>query len=144
MSNTEVHPHLERLYLAAMERQLIKERAPGALARLFNQSPQTVTNWRTRGLSARALLDVQQAAGINATWIETGVGSPSLSTPYSTTGATTELRAREPDTLPSERRRRIDAVLELAETLDDYGLVALLEKAKDLARDYPARKQQAS
>lgn len=37
----------------------------------------------------------------------------------------------------SAREERIAAVNSLLARIDDYGLVAMLEKAKDVARDYP-------
>lgn len=48
--------------------------------------------------------------------------------------------AREPTPLPvkSAREQRIDEIVTLLRSTDDYGVVAMLEKAKDVARDYPA------
>jgi len=48
--------------------------------------------------------------------------------------------------MPATRKALAKAAMVVAPVheLDDFGLVALVEKAKDLAKDYPKRKQQAS
>lgn len=52
--------------------------------------------------------------------------------------------AREPITPQwrTVRSERIEAINALLAQTDDYGLVAMLEKAKDVARDYPLAKSQ--
>ncbi|MGB4064224.1 MAG: hypothetical protein WBK19_10405 [Azonexus sp.] len=42
------------------------------------------------------------------------------------------------------RESRIDSIIFLLNETDDFGLVAMLEKAKDVARDYPLAKQTQS
>lgn len=40
------------------------------------------------------------------------------------------------------REERIEKINDLMTQMDDFGIVAMLEKAKDVARDYPAQVQQ--
>ncbi len=50
----------------------------------------------------------------------------------------------QPTRLPTRtmREQRIDAINACLAKTDDYGLVAMLEKAKDVARDYPLRQSE--
>lgn len=150
MTPKKPHPATERMFQAAREKRLlIGDDATSAMARLLNTSPQTVNNWRTRGPSKQARLDFQQRYGVSATWIESGDGDP-----FITPAGHIQAPPRNPMTaeappveyLPQNttRQQRIRQILELAHDLDDFGIVALLEKAKDLQRDYPLRKPHAS
>jgi len=60
-----------------------------------------------------------------------------------TTRITTQLIAAELLPLPikSEREKMVERINDLLPTLSDFGLVAVLEKAKDAARDYPVAKE---
>ena len=53
---------------------LKKAEGPSDVARLLNESPQTVNNWLTRGVSKEGLLLAQRLIGVNATWVESGEG----------------------------------------------------------------------
>lgn len=55
----------------------------------------------------------------------------------------TRIVAAEPTPLPvkNERERLVDRINSLLPELSEYGLVAVLEKAKEAAIDYPAAKQ---
>lgn len=65
----------ERLLRAA------KELKPGVianksdLAKYLNESPQSITNWQSRGIPKSKLLTVARAFGISAEWLESGAGN---------------------------------------------------------------------
>lgn len=44
------------------------------LARYIGESPQTIKNWESRGVSRAGMLKAQQVIGCSATWLETGQG----------------------------------------------------------------------
>jgi hypothetical protein len=68
-----MHPQMTRLYKIALESHGI--RGPAALARALNATPQTVTNWETRGISRQGLLVAQSKLKVAAEWLEHGVGA---------------------------------------------------------------------
>lgn len=63
---------MKRLYAAA--RELRNVEGQSAVARLLGESPQTVRNWETRGISKKGLLVSQRVIGCSANWLETGAG----------------------------------------------------------------------
>ncbi len=74
-----MHEQMKRLYKAAIELRSIKGQS--ALARELNESPQTVKNWESRGISKKGILKAQTTIGCAANWLENGVGSMQ-STPH--------------------------------------------------------------
>lgn len=72
MTMRPMHATMDRLYLAA---RIIKGiEGPAELGRLLNQSPQTITNWQSRGMSKSGMIASQAALGVSVTWLETGKG----------------------------------------------------------------------
>ncbi len=67
-----MNKQMERLYEAAKTLKGITGKS--ALARTINESPQTVKNWETRGVSKPGLLKAQKSIGCSAEWVETGEG----------------------------------------------------------------------
>lgn len=67
-----MHQSTERLYQAA--KQIRDITGQSAVARLLNESPQTVKNWETRGVSKSGALTAEAALGVRATWILAGEG----------------------------------------------------------------------
>jgi phage repressor protein C with HTH and peptisase S24 domain len=63
----------KRLYEAAQE--LLGISGQSELARALGESPQTVKNWETRGLSKNGLLTAQRVIGCSADWLEFGRGN---------------------------------------------------------------------
>ena len=64
-----------RLYEAAkVAGKLTGETDQAEMARLLNESPQTIHNWEVRGLSKQGALSAQSLLGINATWLNSGTG----------------------------------------------------------------------
>lgn len=64
-----------RLYEAAkIAGKLTGETDQAELARLLNESPQTIHNWEIRGLSKQGALSAQSVLGVNATWLNNGTG----------------------------------------------------------------------
>lgn len=46
------------------------------LGRRMDQSPQTITNWKTRGVSERGAIAAERIFGCPAAWVLTGAGAP--------------------------------------------------------------------
>lgn len=143
MGTRQIHPAMARMFAAARRRGLLGKDEAMGMARLLNASPQAVNNWCTRGPSKQARLDLQRSTGISATWIETGEGPETIASSAIAPPALPPHKVQELRTTP-ERKRRLEQLMSLAEQLDDFGLVALIEKGKDLVRDYPSRKYRAS
>lgn len=68
-----MHPSTERLYQAA--KQLRDISGQSAVARLLNESPQTVKNWETRGVSRSGALAAESILEVRAAWILSGEGA---------------------------------------------------------------------
>lgn len=67
-----MHEQMIRLYQAAKELRGID--TPSDLAKLLNQSPQTINNWEKRGISRDGLLDAPGIIGCRAEWLRKGAG----------------------------------------------------------------------
>lgn len=68
-----MHPVTERLYEAAKK---IKDvHGQSAVARLLNESPQTVKNWEVRGVSKAGVLKAEEVLNVRTSWLLTGEGS---------------------------------------------------------------------
>lgn len=63
---------MTRLYEASQRLKGLGTQAE--VARLLNQSSQTVKNWESRGISKGGMLIAQERIGCSATWLETGKG----------------------------------------------------------------------
>lgn len=70
-----MHPATERLYQAA--KTLSDVTGQSAVARVLNESPQTVKNWESRGVSRAGALKAEEILGVRAAWLLTGEGSMS-------------------------------------------------------------------
>lgn len=67
-----MHTSTDRLYQAA--KQLRDVSGQSAVARLLNESPQTVKNWETRGVSRSGAMTAEAVIGVRAAWLLTGEG----------------------------------------------------------------------
>lgn len=67
-----MHPSMERLYSAAEE--LGKVTGQSNVARKLIESPQTVKNWETRGISDAGAIKAEGILGCRAHWLTTGEG----------------------------------------------------------------------
>lgn len=67
-----MHATMERLYKAAKE--LAKVTGKTNLALYLGQTPQTLNNWESRGISSAGLLSSAKKIGCNAAWLESGSG----------------------------------------------------------------------
>lgn len=74
-----MHDSTDRLYQAA--RQLRNVSGQSAVARLLNESPQTVKNWETRGVSRSGAMKAEEVLGVRANWLVTGDGEMTAGTP---------------------------------------------------------------
>lgn len=70
-----MHPATERLYEAA--RTLRDITGQSAVARALNESPQTVKNWESRGVSRSGAMKAEEILGVRAAWLLTGEGAMS-------------------------------------------------------------------
>lgn len=73
-----MHPTMTRLY-EAVER-LTGIKGQSAVARELNESPQTLRNWETRGVSSQGQIKAQELFGINPNWLKSGEGYPDQAT----------------------------------------------------------------
>lgn len=67
-----MHNSVDRLYQAAKKLRDISGQS--AVARLLNESPQTVKNWETRGISRSGAMKAEDVLGVRANWLITGEG----------------------------------------------------------------------
>lgn len=67
-----MHDTMKRLYSVVNEKYKIDN--PSGLARLLNQSPQTIGNWEDRGISRKGMIEAAKMLGINIYWLESGIG----------------------------------------------------------------------
>lgn len=68
-----MHPTMARLYEAARKADPPVD-GQSAVAHALGESPQTVKNWETRGVSQRGMLSAQRKFAVNAEWLATGDG----------------------------------------------------------------------
>ena len=68
-----MHESVERLYKAVKQRRGVEGQS--AVARLLDESPQTVKNWESRGISKSGAMKAQHEIGCDANWLITGKGS---------------------------------------------------------------------
>lgn len=88
-----MHPVTQRLYEAAKALRDISGQS--AVAREMNESPQTVKNWESRGVSKAGLLKAEEVFGVRAAWLLNGEGSMS----GGDNAVTTEVVAAEGDSV---------------------------------------------
>jgi phage repressor protein C with HTH and peptisase S24 domain len=70
---------MQRLYRAAGD--LHGRETQSAVARLLNESPQTLNNWEARGMSKKGMLNAEEIIGCRAAWLSTGKGEMVAATP---------------------------------------------------------------
>lgn len=80
------------------------------LARRIGQSPQTVNNWETRGVSASGATKAQKLLGISSTWIMEG-----MEPRYVSTSPTPDPRSRQTE----RQQRMIVAGIRLLQHIED-------------------------
>jgi SOS-response transcriptional repressor LexA len=68
-----MHETTKRLYIAA--EKMAKITGQSALARLLNESPQTLKNWEARGVSKAGIIKAVEKIGCSTTWLSSGTGS---------------------------------------------------------------------
>lgn len=74
VKNQPMHPTYQRLAEALqIAREVDGPIAPGEIANLMGESAQTVTNWRSRGVSQAGIVKASTKFGIRAAFIEKGV-----------------------------------------------------------------------
>lgn len=63
---SDMHSSMARLYKIALDNQV---KGGSALARKLGETPQTIKNWETRGLSERGARRAQEVFGVAASWL---------------------------------------------------------------------------
>lgn len=71
MSKDKKNQPLDRLLSVAREKGVMSK---SALAKRLGETEQTITNWKTRGVSKRGLIQAEAEFGVSANWIMAGVG----------------------------------------------------------------------
>lgn len=66
------HESMRRLAEAA-NKKYPGETGSTAIARRLGEEPNTVTNWKTRGVSDRGAIAAEEAYGVSAVWILKGI-----------------------------------------------------------------------
>ncbi len=66
-----MHETAQRLYEAAKRLKNIEGQS--ALARFLDETPQTVKNWETRGVSKQGMIKAEQLIGCSVNWLKSGV-----------------------------------------------------------------------
>jgi hypothetical protein len=94
---TRMHKSAERLYQAVKEVRAVEGQS--AVARLLTESPQTVKNWESRGISADGAIKVERLIGCRAAWLIDGAGDMSFAEAPATQPADWRLPAVTPVTL---------------------------------------------
>jgi hypothetical protein len=69
----DIHESAQRLTDALSAFDPSAEVNPTYVARVLNESPQTVTNWRNRGVSEAGAINAQRLFGVSCTWILDGL-----------------------------------------------------------------------
>lgn len=77
--NQEWHVTFDRLVRAMKGRKDFD--GPSDLSRLLNVSPQTITNWASRGVSQKGMIKAQELFGLRADWIKTEIGDMYVNMP---------------------------------------------------------------
>lgn len=67
-----MHPTMKRLYQAA--REIKGKEGQSSVARLLDESPQTLNNWEARGMSRQGMMKAEEILGCRANWLATGRG----------------------------------------------------------------------
>lgn len=96
---------MDRLYLAA--RELKGALTPSEVARLLDESPQTLNNWEKRGISKNGLLKAQRVIGCRSEWLQDGNGlmcAPGIAVNTASVAGATGSVAVSPDYLDTEAR----------------------------------------
>ncbi|MFW1952189.1 S24 family peptidase [Acinetobacter beijerinckii] len=75
MSNKTVHPSMERVYQAT-------KLETADLVKLLNETPQTIYNWESRGISKPGAFKISKKFKIDLGWILSGEGSPQMQPIY--------------------------------------------------------------
>lgn len=77
----EIHESALRLYKAAKELKQVEGKS--SVAKLLNESPQTLNNWEgPRGISAQGAIKAQAEIGCDANWLLTGRGHMTAGWPF--------------------------------------------------------------
>jgi len=76
-----MHETFRRMLLAAQEATLSGDVTPKEVADLLGETQQTVTNWRSRGVSQQGIVKLNEKLGINPAFITSGKGKILLREP---------------------------------------------------------------
>lgn len=130
---------------------LLHQRAAGCSTTHFYEYPKKLASKSgvgfgtvQRAKNGDGNITVEKLAAIAEAFGKTVADLVAPSTAYSQAAGATQLRVEEPVQFKTPRDERITAITALLDRKDDFGVVALLEKAKEIAREYPRRKNQTA
>lgn len=125
---------MERLQTAATSAKVGK--GSTAIADWLNESPQTINNWKSRGVSMAGALKAQAKSGFNATWILYGTGEQLASAPATADDEGEVLVLPEAAaSLPPEYRQAL-ANLEYLPKRKRAEVLRMIDEAANEAREY--------
>ncbi len=129
-----MHPTAERLAKAAKE--LKGKVRPVEIGRLINESEQTISNWKARGVPSAKFVDIAVALGCRPEWLAHGHGSMTEITGYlsasesGSDGLIASIANRAQQSTPpgqyTHPDKTIAQIVALLENTDDVGRGAAL------------------
>lgn len=81
LNNLFMHETFRRMLLAAQEATRAGDITPKEIGDLLGETQQTVTNWRSRGISQQGIVKLNERLGVNPKFITSGAGSILLREP---------------------------------------------------------------
>lgn len=81
LNNQAMHDTFKRMVLAAQEATRTGDITPKEIGDLLGETQQTVTNWRSRGVSQQGILKLNDRLGVNPMFITSGAGKILLRDP---------------------------------------------------------------
>lgn len=103
------------MLLACQEALRSSDVGPGEIAKAIGETQQTVTNWRSRGVSQQGIVKLQRRLGVNPTFVTDGKGSILLNDPMELeSGIRFSVPSVDTDDAPRFSAREIDYGLDLS------------------------------
>lgn len=119
----------ERIHQAMTDAHL----SQAQLARACGVSAPSVNDWlsgKTKTLKGSTAVRAAACLGVSPLWLTEGRGPQKER-------SVSEPQTPYVNTLSTERERTIAEIVDLLKTMGDRGLAVVLDKAKDMAKEYP-------
>jgi hypothetical protein len=132
-------PTFERLMRAA--RELQKKTTPSEVGKLIDESDQTMSNWKGRGVPKAKHIDIAKTLGCDPEWLATGVGE--MRRGAAAFGAGDQVKEPEPRAY-AHPNETIAQIVSLLEATDDVGRgIGLMAVSQALERYRPIKENAA-